>query len=124
MLIVIWVHVQSAPVSATGTWADFFANLASLKALQTLSISGSNSFNGTLLPQQLVPGQATICDLARARLGYLKIGDPLAGSQTLLNGTLPACLIDSQSQLRTLSIGTALKLSSPHNLPCARQNLG
>ncbi len=74
--------------------------------VQSLSIVTYNPFNGTLLPANIAPGQATICDLVQAKLSYLKIGDPLGGYyMESLNGTLPACLLDSQSQLRTLLIG-------------------
>ena len=74
--------------------------------VQSLSISTYNPFNGTLLPANAAPGQATICDLVQAKLSYLKIGDPVGGYiMETLNGTLPACMLDSQSQLRTLIIG-------------------
>ena len=74
--------------------------------VQSLSIVTYNPFNGTLLPANIAPGQATICDLVQAKLSYLKIGDALGGYyMESLNGTLPACLLDSQSQLRTLLIG-------------------
>ena len=100
--------LQSTPRSSPATWVDLFATLGTLRNLESLSITADNAFNGTLLPDMLSPGQATICSLARAKLGYLKISDVDGQADYVmhsLNGTLPACLFDSRSQIRTISVG-------------------
>ena len=69
------------------------------------------AFAGSLLGRAGAPRastQATVCDLARGRLRQLSILDPFGALQTSLNGTLPACLLDSLSQLIRLSIGALL----------------
>ena len=103
--------LQSTLRSSPATWVDLFATLGTLRNLEYLSITADNAFNGTLLPDMLSPGQATICSLARAKLGYLKISDVDGQADYVmhsLNGTLPACLFDSRSQIRTISIGMLL----------------
>ena len=92
------------PADAPGTWTDFFATVGSLNGLQSLTVKGFHAFNGTLFPTMAVPA-ATVCDLARASLGYLKIVYPFKGYLAALTGSLPGCLFDSQSQIRTLHIG-------------------
>ena len=98
------------PGDPPATWADLFDMLGILENLQSLSITGNNTFNGTLLPRTLRTGFNSICQLARAKLSYLTIS--VLDSQAnyvmhSLTGTLPACLIDSRSQIRLLSIGTS-----------------
>ena len=103
--------MQSSSPDSPATWVDLFATLGNLKKLESLSVTADNAFNGTLLPDILTPGQATICSLARAKLSYLKISDVDGQADYAmhsLNGTLPACLFDSRSQIRTLSVGRPL----------------
>lgn len=98
-------HVQSMPpADAPGTWTDFFATVGRLSSLQSLAVTGFHAFNGTLFPTVAVP-VATVCDLAQASLGYLKIVYAFKVELAALTGSLPGCLFDSQSQIRTLHIG-------------------
>ena len=98
-------HAQSMPpADAPGTWTDFFATVGRLSSLQSLAVTGFHKFNGTLFPTVAVPA-ATVCDLAQTSLGYLKIAYAFEGKLAALTGSLPGCLSDNQSQIRTLHIG-------------------
>ena len=102
------------PADAPGTWTDFFATVGGLSSLQSLAVTGGHTFNGTLSPTMSMSA-ATLCDLALANLSYLKIVYDFKWKLAAMTGSLPRCLFDSRSQIRTLHIG-APPLSYPEPL--------
>ena len=94
-------------------FTSFITVVAGLKNLNFITLTGSQ-FRGPMLPEQPTPDQATICDLTSSSLTWLSL-NALGG----LNGSIPACLFDSSSQLRYFYIGMHSVLirivSSRHN---------
>ena len=95
---------STPPADAPGTWTDFFDTVGGLRRLQSLAVTGGHAFSGTLAPIMAMSA-ATVCDLAQASLSYLKIEHDFDGKLAVLTGSLPGCLLDSQSQIMTLHIG-------------------
>jgi hypothetical protein len=82
---------------AQGNLSDIFAALAGAPGLQNLNLFRDMSLQGPLVPDSLETG--ALCTLAKNSLQHLNMES--VGAE----GTLPACIFDTGSQLVEVQLG-------------------